>query len=137
MEAIVRGLVHGAGAKSPLLSKYALRDGSLLHRGTVRRQKAEENAQRYPDLAHPRPAGGVGMIQRIAALMEGLTIPDIAGRAASTPPTFDSLLGTGGDRRPVKPPPPKSGVLSKLRWRWRALQLHNPRRAAAIAPRGL
>jgi hypothetical protein len=46
-EAIVRGLVHGAGATSPLLRKYAPAVGDLVVWDDLRRE-AEETAARYP-----------------------------------------------------------------------------------------
>jgi hypothetical protein len=53
-EAIIRGLVYGAGAKSPLLTSYACETEELVPWDEMRR-KAEEAAARYPTKAPKTP----------------------------------------------------------------------------------
>lgn len=55
------------------------------------------------------------MIQRIAALMEGLTIQDIEATAPALRRRFAQYARYWAEiADPTKPPPPKSGVLGDL-----------------------
>jgi hypothetical protein len=55
------------------------------------------------------------MIQRIAALLEALTIPDVEATAPAMRSRFAAYARYWAEiADPSKPPPPKSGVLGDL-----------------------